>query len=338
MFNQYHLLQKGTKLIPLFFLLVTVLILGGCGAQTAPKTYRVGIVSGADAFAAIGDGFKDKMTELGYNEGKNIVYDFQKIDADDAKLEETLKKFVADKVDLIFAFPTGPALAAKAATAGTNIPVLFFATVEGNDLIKDIREPGGNVTGLRFAGTDRALKRFDILLQLVPDIKHLLIVYNKKYSPAVSAAEALRPLAESKGIKLTELDAASAAEVGQTLATQEQNDQTDLDAILAMPDTNTQAPEGWAPIAEFAAKHKLPVAGNTVFQAKHGAIFAYIPDNVEVGTLAAPIADKILKGASAGTIPLFTPESRLTINYKLAQELGLTVPEGLLSQADEIIR
>lgn len=338
MLNKHYPLQNGSRLILLFFLLTAVLIVGACGAQAAPKTYRVGIVSGSNSYASVADGFKQKMTELGYKEGENIVYDFQKINSDDAKIEESIKKFVADKVDLIFAFPTGPALTAKAATAGTDIPVLFFATLDGNDLVKDVREPGGNVTGVRFTGTDRAIKRFDILLQIAPQIKHLLIVYNSKYSPAFAAAEALRPLAESKGVELIEVNVTSPSEVAQVLQGLEQDSQTEVDSILAMPDIITQAPEGWVPIAEFAAKHKLPIAGNTVFQVEHGAIFTFVPDNIEVGILAAPLADKIFKDTPAGTIPVLTSISRLTINYKLTQEFGLTVPEGLLSQADKIMR
>jgi putative ABC transport system substrate-binding protein len=63
-----------------------------------------------------------------------------------------------------------------------------------------------------------------------------------------------------------------------------------------------------------------------------------MPDNIEVGQLAAPLVDKIFKGTPAGTIPVITPDPHLHLNFKLAQELGLTVPEGLLNQANEVIR
>ena len=70
----------------------------------------------------------------------------------------------------------------------------------------------------------------------------------------------------------------------------------------------------------------------------HYTIFSYICDGVESGGLAAIIADKILRGTPAGAISVVTPEAHLKINYKAVQELGLTVPESLLSRADEIIR
>ena len=70
----------------------------------------------------------------------------------------------------------------------------------------------------------------------------------------------------------------------------------------------------------------------------YGSVFGLNIDAVNVGKQAAPLADKIFKGIPAGTIPVVSAESYLQINYKLAQELGLTVSEGLLSQAAEIIR
>jgi putative tryptophan/tyrosine transport system substrate-binding protein len=82
----------------------------------------------------------------------------------------------------------------------------------------------------------------------------------------------------------------------------------------------------------------LPVGGTSVYTLNQGAVFSYISDIFETGKLAAPLADKILKGTPAGTIPVVTPEAKLLINYKMAQELNITIPEGLLSKADKIIK
>jgi len=111
-----------------------------------------------------------------------------------------------------------------------------------------------------------------------------------------------------------------------------------IDAILMMPEILTQTPDGFSAILKFTAKHKVPIGGGLVYTVKRGALFSYAPDNIETGMLAAVLADKIFKGMPAGTIPVVTPEPYLRLNYKLAQELGLNVPEGLLSRADEIIR
>ncbi|MBE7556498.1 MAG: ABC transporter substrate-binding protein [Anaerolineales bacterium] len=339
MFNKYRLLPNGHKFIPLFFLLATVLILSACSTQAAPKTYRVGILNGFDAFADIAKGFKAKMTELGYVEGQNIVYDTQMSNFDPAKEQQIVKKFVADDVDLIFTFATEAALTAKAGTAGTDIPVVFaFGTLEGNDMVESVRQPGGNITGVRFPGPDLSVKRLDLLHQLAPQARRVGIIYNTKYPANKSQLEELHPAASSLGLSLVEVPITSVAEIQADLQARTSADDIGLDAILIITDDLSQSPDGWPMISDFAAEHKIPIAGSAAFEAETGAVFSYIPDTVETGKLAAPLADKILKGTSAGTIPVVTPESRLRLNYKVVQALGLTVPEGLLSQAAEIIR
>ncbi len=86
-------------------------------------------------------------------------------------------------------------------------------------------------------------------------------------------------------------------------------------------------------ISEFVMTHRLAyhgIAGKCVFM--------LTIDSVETGRLAAPMADKILKGVPAGSIPVVSADPVLTINYSLAQELGLTIPESLLARADNIVR
>ncbi len=334
--NSWSILRTGWAV--LVWIAVATMLLSGCGAQQ-PKVYRVGILSGVDAFASIADGFKAKMTELGYVEGKNVVYDMQKMNADPAGEKKALNKFVADKVDLIFAFPTDSAVAAKAATQGTGIPVVFaFANLEGVDLVKSVREPGGNITGVRYPGPDLAVKRFEFLLELAPGVKRLWITYDANYPATKSALEALRPVVSSQGVALVEVPVADVAGIQADLQARAKSGDIGMDAILIMPEVLSQSPDGWAVISKFAAEHKVPIAGSAGFEADQGAVFSYIPDNIETGKMAAPLAGKILKGTPVGTMPVVTPESRLRINFKLAQQLGLTVPEGLLRQADQIIR
>ena len=98
------------------------------------------------------------------------------------KYKSVLQKFVADKVDAIFVFPTEASLEAKTATQGTNIPVVFnFAFIEGMGLVDSVRAPGGNITGVRYPGPDIAIKRFEIMRALVPQAKRMLIPYQKGY-------------------------------------------------------------------------------------------------------------------------------------------------------------
>lgn len=111
-----------------------------------------------------------------------------------------------------------------------------------------------------------------------------------------------------------------------------------MDAILLMPDDLSQTPDGFALIRDFANKHKIPIGGSTSITAEYGAAFSYAPDYINLGNMAATLADKIFKGSPAGTIPVVTADQTLRLNYKVAKKLGLKVSESMMSLASEIIR
>ena len=334
-----HIKSKHPMLA--FTLLVVICVfLVGCGKKTQEtKVYRVGIISGAEAFVDIADGFKAKMAELGYVEGENIFYDLQQLNADPLGEKRVVEKFVHDKVDMIFAFPTEPALAAKAATQGTDIPVVFaMAGIEGNALVESVTSPSGNITGLRFPGPELTVKRLELLHELVPQAKRIYLIYDSNYPLAAPSLEGLRPAASSLGLTLVEDPVNNVQELQAALQKRAASDDIGIDAILIMPDILNNSPDGYLPILKFANEHKLPIGGGMNFTADLGAMYSFVPDNVDQGKLAATLADKIFKGTPAGAIMVATPKSYLRLNYKVIRELGLRMPEGLLSIADEVIR
>ncbi len=322
-------------------ILVVALLLSGCGGAPTPKVYRVGVL-GFAPFTQIAEGFKAKMAELGYVEGQNITYDVQLWDAavdTPASGTEKIKKFVSDGVDLVFSFPTEQTVLAKAATDGTKIPLVFcFAGLEGNDLVKNVREPGGNITGVRYPGPETTGKRLELLTQIAPTAKRIGVFYQVGYPTTIPALEVLHPLAVKLGVTLVEIPVNNLDEMKADLEARAKQSDPGVDAFLQMADGLTHSADGSALVMKFAKEHSLPYGGGHYYQADQGAVFAYSPYDFEMGQLAAPIANKVFKGTPAGTIPLSTPENHLVINYKVAQELGLTVPEGLLQQASKIIR
>jgi len=319
-------------------LVVLGFLLSGCGTPE-PKVYRVGVLSGLDFVAAITDGFKEGMTGLGYVEGENIVYDVQQTNFDIAAYRSILDKFIADKVDLIFVFPTEASIEAKNVTQGTDIPVVFnFALIEGVGLVDSVREPGGNITGVRYPGPDIAVKRFEILHEIVPDAKRIWIPYQRDYPIVDSQLEALRPVAEAANITLIEFPAESAAELEAELQARAKQDDPGIDAILFLAEPLAVTPESFAVIGRFADEHKLLVGGALMSAEGHESVFGVNVNPLDTGKLAAPLADKIFRGTPAGTIPVVSAENFVQINYRAAQALGLTVPESVLAQADEVIR
>jgi putative ABC transport system substrate-binding protein len=330
---------KSMQQILILTLLVAVCVFLSSCSEKKPKVYRVGILCGLDYIANIPDSFKSKMNELGYIEGKNIIYDLQRTNFEPNKEEQILKQFVKDKVDLIFTFPTEVSMAAKAATQGTNIPVLFsFANIEDTGLVQSVRQPGGNITGVRYPGPDLAIKRFEIMRELVPQAKRMWIPYQRGYPIVASQLEVLRPAAAAVGVTLEEAPADNAAELQTILDARAKSADVGMDTILFLAEPLAVTSDAFAVMGKFASEHKVPIGGALMLVGDYGSVFGVNVDIINTGKQAAVLADKILRGTPAGTIPVVSAESFFEINYKVAQELGLNVSEGLLSRADKIIR
>ena len=326
--------------IILNLLIVMSLLLSGCNSVT-PKVYHVGVLEGLSAFAPALDGFKAKMTELGYVENENIVYDVQSTEVDINAYKSIAKKFVEDKVDLIFVFPTEASMEAKAATQNTNIPVVFtlaFTDVSGVNLINSIREPGGNITGVRFPSVDIASKRLQILLEIAPTAKRIFVPYLKDYPNVPGQLDAIRPQAESAGVELIEFAASSPAEMQAEVDKRAASPDIGIDAILMIAEPLAITPPFYGVLGKFSYEHAIPIGGALMSTDGYDSIFGLLPDATVTGGQSAVLADKIFKGSPAGTIPVVTAESSFRINYKAALKLGVTIPEGLLKQADEVIQ
>jgi putative tryptophan/tyrosine transport system substrate-binding protein len=323
----------------LLFLVLPACLLSGCDASK-PKIYRVGILyDGVGPFDDIGDGFRSKMAILGYTEGRNIAYDLENVGLLDPDVARQLaEKLVDNKVDLIFTYATPATVAARKATQGNNIPVVFaYVQLEGTTLVKSVREPGGNMTGVRYPLSELMSRRLELLHEMAPQARRIWVGYEKSGENNATALEALRPTASSLGVTLVQVSVATEEELGADLAARAQSTDLGLDAILTLPDRLNTSISGFAILSKFASEQRVPLAGGLDSQAQT-ALFVNGADFKNVGELAAPLADKILKGTPAGTVPIVTPNQTLVINAKVAQELKLPVPEGLLRQASRIIR
>ncbi|HEX2994076.1 MAG TPA: ABC transporter substrate-binding protein, partial [Anaerolineales bacterium] len=318
---------------------LSTILARGCIGQEKKKTYKVGILVGLEFTAPIAEGFKAGMADLGYVEGENITYDVQVTGFDIPTYQNIIKKFIADKVDLIVVTPTEATMEAKALAKDTNIPVVFsFAFTEGMGIIDSVAQPGGNITGVRFPGVDIQLKRYDVMRQIAPDAKRLFMPYQRGYPIVAPQLEALEPLAKTDGVTLIPFPADNAAEIQAELDKRAATDDIGMDGILFFVEPLAVDPGAFEAIAKFAYEHKLPFGGVYNTLGEYSSVFGVNVDLFKSGKLAAPLADKVLKGTSAGAIPAVSPENFIQINYKVAKQFGLTIPESILKQADEIIR
>jgi putative ABC transport system substrate-binding protein len=253
--------------------------------------------------------------------------------------KRVLGKFVQEKVDLIFVFPTEAALEAKTATLGTDIPVVFAnVVIEGVSLINNVREPGGNMTGVRLPGPDIALKIFEVMQELAPKAKRVWIPYQRGYSNVPCQMEVLRPAAVLAGVTLIEFPVSTTDELKEFFNSPKRVKDANMDAMIFLAEPFAGVPDAFALISAFSSKHKLPMGGSFLAQGENGTIFSVNIDHIMTGKQAALLADKILKGAPAGTIAVVSAENFFQINCKAAGKIGVKLNEGLLARANRVIR
>jgi putative ABC transport system substrate-binding protein len=299
------------------------------------KVYHVGILSGSEFFASTTDGFKEGMAELGYIEKKNIAYDVEK--ANDAPTyDEAINKFIANKVDLIFVYPTGAFIEAKRLTKESNIQVVFgYVFVEGTGLVDSIAKPGGNITGVRWPGPEVATKRFEIFHEIFPQIKYMIVPYLKSHPMIPSQLAVLEPEASSSGVTIIEVPATGAADLESGLDNSVKG--ISSYAVLCIPEPLDVIRNTSNIIEKFATDHNAPIGGCSINVSDHKAIFTLGPESFAVGKLASPLADKIFKGISAGNIPVVSSENIFIIDNIAAKNFGINIPQDLLNEATEII-
>ncbi|MFA5355443.1 MAG: ABC transporter substrate-binding protein [Candidatus Paceibacterota bacterium] len=332
-----------TKKIIILIAVVVVILAAGAycflAQEESEKTYRIGILAGVEVITPIADSFKAEMAELGYIEGENIAYDIQVTNIEPDKEKEILQGFVDSGVDLIFTFPTEVSMFAKEIAENTGIPVLFaFANIEDTGLVDNITNPGGNITGVRYPGPDLIVKRLEIMEDLIPGIKAIWVPYQKDYPIVPSQLEVLRPAALEAGITLIEFPGSGGEDLQAELDRLSELENIGIDAILSLADPYAIVPEFFMPIAKFATENSILMGGNYMSVGGYESIFGVTVNLETTGQQAAAQANKILSGVPAGTIPVVSSENYFVFSYRGAEALGIDIPVGLLSQADEIIR
>jgi putative ABC transport system substrate-binding protein len=320
-------------------LVMICLFLSGCGEKKEEKVYRIGVLwTGGEFLGDILDSFKEKMAELGYIEGENILYDVYMAPLPVGN-EQTVQKYVDEKVDLIFSFATEASIEAKTVAKGSRIPVVFTcAFIEGTGLVESVSNPGGNITGVRYPTMESAAGRLEFLHEIAPQAKRIWVPYLKDYPTTSPQIETIKPLALEWDLTLIEGPFATPQEVKDYIDERADSDYVGIDAILMLAEPFSVTPEVTDVIYKFANEHKLPIGSFMVLKEAYGPIIGFHPTNTKMGSLAAIQADKVLRGTTAGTLPVFTADNDLSINYKLIQELGLNVNEGLLARAYKITR
>jgi len=185
----------------LLLALLTLLFCAGPPAlsQAAEKVYRVGVLAPQGTHAI--ESFKARLRELGWIEGRNIRFDYRSAEGDDNRQAALAAELVAVPVDLILAWGSPAALAAKQATAAIPIVMGAIGDPVGVGVVSNLARPGGNVTGFASQNLQLEEKRFEILRELVPGMARLVMRGNTGNAYVDLAMKRIEALAEAAGLK-----------------------------------------------------------------------------------------------------------------------------------------
>ena len=302
-------------------------------AQQQSKVWRICLFHvGLDHVPPSLDGLKEGLKALGYEDGKNIRFDWRNL-ADEDAARTTAQAFVRDRVDLIVAFESQTVRAAQAAT--TEIPVVMLHVNDpvAGGFIKSLSHPGGNMTG--FAGLDNfPAKQMELFKELVPRLKRPLVLFDASDPVSLRWLPELRRAATTLKIQLAERQVASQADLERVFAAIKPGDADGI--FIASTKLRTKF---HALILELASKQRLPVASHRKEWVERGALFSYGLNLRAVGRAAAGrYVDKILKGVKPADLPVEESSLfELVVNRKTAKAFGIKIPPSILVRADKVI-
>jgi putative ABC transport system substrate-binding protein len=296
------------------------------------KPVVVGIATDDPMFSPHLGWFKTGMAELGYIEGENVDYISYGFIKNGPKIKNPkLQKVLTDNPDLLFALGNFSALWAGNASEKTGIPCLFSNI--SNDpvhegIVESLSLPMSKATGIRVPNV--MPKALEWLTSSVPGTKKIFLPYDPADEISVLALEELGDAASQLGIELVVRKVSSVEEAVSAIETLP----GDIDAFFAIPSMNTNQENEM--LGRVAIKQGLPVGSAHIFSEE--SLVNFSPDPEMDGKQAARLANKILRGADPADLPIETSDVKLTINLKVAERMGIHVPDSVLVAADSIIR
>jgi putative tryptophan/tyrosine transport system substrate-binding protein len=278
--------------------------------------------------------FHQGLGEAGFVEGTNIAVEYRWAFGEYDKLP-ALAADLARRNVMVIAAVGGDVSARAAEQATATIPIVFGA---GSDvvkagLVKSLSKPEGNATGFTLLTNDLESKRLGLLHDLLPKAEVVGVLYDPNFHPAVDQLVALEKAAKTIALRLDVLKAGNDADLNAGLQLL-RNHRVNALLVTAAPYFDTRRGQ----IIEFTAENKIPAVYQFREYAVDGGLISYGPRITDSYRQAGVYVGQILKGAKPGDLPVFQPTNfEFVINMKTAKALGLTIPPGLISFADDVI-
>ena len=319
-----------------------ITLLGGAAAAwplaaraRSEELRRIGFLGAASSSVAGPwlSALTQRLAEHGWVEGRNLRIAVGWAEGRNDRAAEIARELATADVELIVTYATGPALAAKRATA--TIPIVFALAADpvGSGLVASLARPGSNATGLSSINLDLVGKRVELLREIVPGLRRLAVLGNIGVADSAFELREVLGTAETLGLEATRAEIKVAADIAPAL----EAIKTEQQALFVVGDPLTFTNR--TQIISWAREQRLPAMySNREFVAA-GGLMSYGPNFSSLFRRAAELSDKILRGAKPADIPVEQPTKfDLVINVRTAQALGVAVPDKLLAFAEEVIK
>jgi putative ABC transport system substrate-binding protein len=300
-------------------------------SQTTERLPKVGYLSFGAAFQQPTH-FRNRLSELGYTEGKEVVVEYRFADGRSGELPRLARELVDAKVDVIIAAGDEAIVAAKNVTRTVPIVIIACDAVT-TGFVASLSKPGGNLSGVSCLTSELMPKRMALFRELLPSLRRIAVLYNPENVSKPPEAEHTVALAREQGLDTRTNEFRTADDIKRVFA-EFAADRPDGLVVL----TDTRAIINAKLLNELALSQRLPSLHSFREAVDAGGLISYGPNLREMTAVATRYVAKILRGAKPADLPVEQPTRfELVINLQSAKALGITIPAALLARADEVI-
>jgi ABC-type uncharacterized transport system substrate-binding protein len=298
------------------------------------KVWRVGYLGYAHPTEARDlQAFRQRLGDLGWIEGKNLVIEARSGESSAARLSALAAELVGLRPDVIAAVSNPAILALTRATKTIPIVMVVAGDPVGTGLVSSLAHPEANVTGLSSRVEGMTAKWLELLAQTVPRMARVGVLMAPDAPVNAPYLQEIKTAGQRTGIAVLGVQARGRDEIERAFAALRKARAQGL-IVLANAVVLTHRTQ----IIELAARNRLPAMYPWPEFTENGGLMAYSTNRTEMYRHAATFVDKILKGAKPADLPIEQPtQFELLINMKTARALGLTLPPSLLLRADRVI-
>jgi putative tryptophan/tyrosine transport system substrate-binding protein len=287
----------------------------------------------ADASARYVAAFREGLSETGYVKDQNVTVEYHWLGGQQDRLPALMAALIHRQVAVIATLGNVPTLAAQAATA--TIPIIFSV---GDDpirlgLVASLARPGGNATGIYFLDEAVVAKRLQLLHELVPKAVRIALLVNPANASAESTLRTVQKAAPTIGLQIQILNATTIGEIDAAFAALERSQP---DALLIAGDAFFASRA--VQFVTLAARDRIAASYFLPEFVAAGGLMSYAADFTDSFRQVGVYTGTILKGAKPADLPVLqSTKFQFVINLQTARSLGIDVPPGVLSIADEVI-